>query len=162
MLCLRRPKERTYRLFSSLAVRIYLRYRPFLASIHTTVSQAFLAYDTSLIVCFSVHFYLYTNCVSLHLLSLFRALIRIASVFVTICSKPWVEAYLCLSLSFDALAFLSLTFMTMRASRSHYLSRIIKVIRNDGILVSSFVLIFNHDFVWRLIANVVFLCPVLV
>lgn len=61
------------------------------------------------------------------LMSLFR--------HILIHRKPWVEAYLYLSLTFDALAFMSLLFLTMRASRLHYISRMIKVIRNDGISV---------------------------
>ena len=49
-------------------------------------------------------------------------------------SAPWVEAYLCLSLAFDCLAFLAIMHITLKATRSYHFARTIQVIQRDGIM----------------------------
>ncbi|EIM90616.1 uncharacterized protein STEHIDRAFT_48973 [Stereum hirsutum FP-91666 SS1] len=62
---------------------------------------------------------------------------------------PWVEAYLFLSLAFDIVIFLTIIYTTFRAARHFTLTRIMHVIRRDGIIY--FFTLFSSNLVWALL-----------
>ncbi|KAE9395201.1 hypothetical protein BT96DRAFT_1022089 [Gymnopus androsaceus JB14] len=64
----------------------------------------------------------------------------------TLTLVPWVEAFVWLSLSFDALAFLAIIFITVKAASLHPLMHIMKVIQRDGIIY--FFILFSSNFIW--------------
>ncbi|KAK7014081.1 hypothetical protein VNI00_019430 [Paramarasmius palmivorus] len=69
----------------------------------------------------------------------------------TLTVTPWVEAWLCLSLAFDGLAFLAILVFTLRMmSRQEYqFIRILRVIQRDGI--AYFFVLFSSNLVWLLL-----------
>ncbi|KAK7056301.1 hypothetical protein VNI00_002854 [Paramarasmius palmivorus] len=69
----------------------------------------------------------------------------------TLTVTPWVEAWLCLSLAFDGLAFLAILFFTFQMmSRQEYrFIRVLKVIQRDGI--TYFFVLFSSNLVWLLL-----------
>lgn len=70
-------------------------------------------------------------------------------IFDDLARTPWVEAYLCLSLAFDAVAFLVILFATAKAMQTYQIGRIMKVIRQDGIMY--FFVLFSSNLVWLLL-----------
>ncbi|THH07899.1 hypothetical protein EW146_g9171 [Bondarzewia mesenterica] len=69
----------------------------------------------------------------------------------TLTVTPWVEAFLCIGLSFDGLVFLTILTITMKASRAQEfeIGRVMKVIQRDGIVYFS--VLFSSNLVWLLL-----------
>ncbi|KAH7874997.1 uncharacterized protein C8R40DRAFT_1069887 [Lentinula edodes] len=69
----------------------------------------------------------------------------------TLTVTSWVEAFLCLSLAFDALVFIAILWMTFRmmAKQNYQFVHILEVIQRDGIFY--FFVLFSSNLLWLLL-----------
>ncbi|KAF7422296.1 hypothetical protein PC9H_010452 [Pleurotus ostreatus] len=74
---------------------------------------------------------------------------HICLFITTLTVAPWVEAYLCLSLAFDSLAFMSILYAGFVASRHHHIGVVLRVVYRDGIVY--FFVLFSSNLVWLLL-----------
>ncbi|ESK95415.1 hypothetical protein Moror_3853 [Moniliophthora roreri MCA 2997] len=76
---------------------------------------------------------------------------HICQLISGIIAAPWTEAYLCLTLVFDGLAFIAILVVTLKMipKRGTHVLYILKVIQRDGILY--FFVLFSSNLVWVLL-----------
>ncbi|KAJ8093257.1 hypothetical protein PM082_020743 [Marasmius tenuissimus] len=73
-------------------------------------------------------------------------------IFISVIAvAPWVEAFLCISLAFDGIAFLAITYFSfvMAREQGYRVTHLLRIIQRDGIVY--FFVLFSSNLVWVLI-----------
>ncbi|KAJ8093237.1 hypothetical protein PM082_020723 [Marasmius tenuissimus] len=73
-------------------------------------------------------------------------------IFISVITvAPWVEAFLCISLAFDGIAFLAIAYYSFKIAREqgHQVTDLLRIILRDGVVY--FFVLFSSNLVWLLI-----------